>query len=259
MNLRATLLASALVSLPVAAQAQTAPERATPTSLPTAVTLTRGGVHADMAGALADGLEVIDTQRVDVDGDGDQDVLAFIDIAESADEDKPDLGRGVAVFFHERHGWRGETIASVGRFPVESGFNWGEVEQLRAGATPLLHVLFSEARPGGETSQADTVVRFDGGALRPVFASVIGRRAQRVSVRAADVDGDGTSELLEQVATEAHCFRAVRVPASEARRVLRWDSAQGRFVDTACGPVASRRTQRGRPDTVAVATTSREH
>jgi hypothetical protein len=256
MNRRATLLAFALVSLPVAAQAQTA---ADPTQLPTPVTLTRAGVHATMNGAVADGLEVVDTVRVDVDGDGDQDALVFVDVSDSADPEKPDLGRGVAVLFRERHGWRGETIASVGRFPVEAGFNWGEVERLRSGATPLLHVLYSEARPGGETAQADTVVRFDSGGVRAVFASQVGRTAQRVSVRASDVDGDGTSELLEHVATDAHCDRTGCVPASEARRVFRWDEARGHFVESMRGPIASARTHRGRRDTLLAVRSARHH
>ncbi|MEI8256805.1 MAG: hypothetical protein WCJ30_14110 [Deltaproteobacteria bacterium] len=263
MNLCPALLAIALVSLPSAAQAQDTPTPGAAGStvaagLSQVAPLTRAGLHATPEGAVADGLELVDTQRVDVDGDGDLDVLGFVDLRQDADDDKPDLGRGVAVFFREGRGWRGETVASVGRFPVEAGFNWGQVERLRAGATPLLHVQYSEARPGGATTQADTVVRFDRGAVRTVFTSQVGRTAQRVSVRASDVDGDGTSELLEVVATERHCDQSSCVAATEARRVFRWNDALGQFVSgEATGAVASGRTQRGRTDTVAVAGGSR--
>ncbi len=264
MNLRPTLLAFALASLPAVAHAQST---STPADGSTAVTglshgatLTRDGIHPTAEAAVADGLELVDTQRVDVDGDGDMDLLGFVDVGQDADEDKPDLGRGVAVFFRERHGWRGETVASVGRWPVEAGFNWGQIDRLRAGATPLLHVLYSEARPGGATAQADTVVRFERGAVRAVFASQTAHVAQRVSVRASDVDGDGTSELLEVVATEAHCDRTACVPATEARRLARWDEARGEFVvGEPATAIASRRTQRGRADTAIVAVAHREH
>ncbi len=264
MNPRMTLaaLTFALVSLPAAAEAQTLASNDAPstssTLLPAAVTLTRPGVHAAYSDVLVDGLEVVDTVRADVDGDGDQDVLALIDISADADEDKPDLGRGVAILYREHHGWRGETVASVGRWPVEAGFNWGEVDRLRAGTTPLLHVLYSQAAPGGEPLQIDTIVRFDHGVITPVFASHAGGRAQRVSVRASDVDGDGTNELLERVATEAHCDRTACVPASETRRVFRWDAATGRFVERdGRGPIAARETRRVRADTVLAARSTR--
>jgi hypothetical protein len=226
------------------------------------VALTRAGVHAVPSEVVADGLEIVDSTRADVDGDGDEDVLAFIDLGADADMDKPDLGRGVAVIFHEARGWRGETVASVGRFPTEAGFNWGELERLRAGATPLLHVLFSQAQPGGEPRQMDTVVRFDHGALHAVFTSRVGVGAQQVSVQARDVDGDGTNEMIERVATDAHCDRRGCVAANVAQRVFRWDAASERFVEFArggAGPIASARTRRVSADTVVAVRVAREH
>jgi hypothetical protein len=265
MNPRTALVAFALVSLPAAVEAQTLSNSIAP-STPTllqAVALTRAGVHAAPSEVVGDGLEIVDSVRVDVDGDGDEDVLAFINLAADADVDKPDLGRGVAVIFRDQAGWRGETVASVARFPTEAGFNWGEVEGLRAGEVPLLHVLYSEAQPGGEARQMDTVVRFDHGALREVFASRAGVGAERVSVRARDIDGDGTSEILERVRTDAHCGRRGCVAASEAQRVFRWDGASRRFVESAsrvgAAPIAGARTRRGSADTVVAVRVAREH
>lgn len=250
-----TLLAAALVSLPITAQAQPivalrggaaavptvaspaeTPASPRPTSLTTPVRLTRSGVHSTVEHTLVSGLEVVDQQQVDVDADGDLDVLALLDLAETP-EPKPNLGRGVVVVFRERRGWRGQTVASVPMLPMEAGYNWGRAETLRAGSAPLLHVMFSQAGAMG-ARQADTVIQHDhAGAFREVYSAAAesvagsgeGTVVRALEVSASDVDGDGTSELLERVASSAHCPSTGcvtpdgMVAPTLTRRVFHWN------------------------------------
>lgn len=130
-----------------------------PAPLRTPVALGRPGVHPTLRAGLRLGLDVVDTMRVDVDGDGDPDQLALVDVAESDEGPKPDDGRGVVVAFREEGGWRIETVASLPRFPVEAGYNWGPVEA-RRDRRPVLHVRYSAAS-AGRFERRDTAVRFD--------------------------------------------------------------------------------------------------
>jgi hypothetical protein len=170
----------------------------------------------------------------------------LLDVAPSDPEPKVDRGRGVAVIFRERRGWRAETVASVPLVPFEAGYNWGRVESLRAGAAPLVHVLFSQAGPTG-ARQADAVLQFRRGALRTVYSNAVesvpgtGEHAvtRALAVQTADVDGDGTGELVERVAESRACPDGVCVTPDGlfapvvTRRVLRWDAAREAFVEDA--------------------------
>jgi hypothetical protein len=236
------LLVLVLLSLPRVVLAQSGAMRAD--SLATAVRLTQPGIHRVLAHTLLPGLQVLDRQDVDVDADGDLDALLLLDRADANEEPSPSHGRGVVVVFREPRGWRAETVASVAGMPLEAGYSWGSVEPLRAGEAPLLHVFFSRAGVTGE-ELSDTVLRFEGGALREVFAravtSVPGTGPEAVTrtltVQSADLDGDGTRELLERVAEsracpEGECQQSDGMFAPViTRRVWRWEPARGLFVE----------------------------
>ena len=258
-----TLLAIALVGLPIAAQAQniqtpsagrsraqatvehSVSAGARPNALQVAVRLTRRGVQRTPERTLLRGLEIVDRQQVDVDGDGDMDSLLMVDLAPD-EEPKDDLGRGVVVVLRERHGYRAQTVASVPLYPMEAGYNWGPVESLRTGAAPLLHVMYSQSA-GTEQHEGQTVLHWTDGALREVHtvsvASVPGSGEAAImrtlDLQAADVDGDGVNELLERVAASSHCPESGCITAdgmfnpTVTRRVLRWDATRAEFVEDA--------------------------
>jgi hypothetical protein len=133
------------------------------------VPLTQAGSFSTPDESLAPGLEVLDRQFVDVDGDGDIDQLAFVDLA-----DRPmlaarraQLGRGAVVFINDAGQWRGQTVASVGSRSVEAAYNWAAAPSLVRRGAPVLRVLYSGAH-AGRFAQAEYQVRFDRNMLRAV-------------------------------------------------------------------------------------------
>lgn len=125
------------------------------------VALTQDGTFDSPESALASGLSIVDRQSADLDGDGDTDVLAFVDVREGAAVTGPNAGRGAVVFFREgERAWRGRTVASVPALPFESAYNWGEVSQRRGAGATIVRLLYSAAFRG-RFAHAEYRVRFD--------------------------------------------------------------------------------------------------
>ncbi|MDP3275564.1 MAG: hypothetical protein Q8Q09_10245 [Deltaproteobacteria bacterium] len=151
-----------------------------------AVVLTREGVFATPSECVRAGQELVDAQRVDVDGDGDLDMVALVELSEGADVTR--AGRGAVVLFAEPQGWRALTVASVAAMPFENGYNWGPVVRGRQGASAALELLYSAA-DAGRFAEASYWVRPDGATLRvtrkepaqAVVARARGRGAQRAA------------------------------------------------------------------------------
>ena len=108
------------------------------------------------------GLGIVDRQSTDLDGDGDEDVLAFVDLVDGAPVTGRNAGRGAVVFFREGEAWRGRTVASVPAVPYESAYNWGDVTSHRRGsnASPTIRLFYSAAYRG-RFAQTEYRIRFD--------------------------------------------------------------------------------------------------
>ncbi len=154
--------ALAVATLSSAADAQPSPlGRATLPMPVVTVALTQDGTFDSPDAALAVGLSIVDRQNADLDGDGDQDALAFVDVREGSPTTGAHAGRGAVVFFREgERAWRGRTVASVPAMPFESAYNWGEVMQRRGGAATVVRLLYSAAFRG-RFAHAEYRVRFD--------------------------------------------------------------------------------------------------
>lgn len=135
------------------------------------VQLTMSGLFSAPDDALVPGMTVLDRQVVDVDGDGDSDQLAFVDVEDRTftAAQRARTGRGAVVFFNEQGRWRGQTIASVDATAIEAAYNWADAPAFVAGRAPVLRVLYSAAF-AGRIAQAEYSVRFDRDAIRPVLS-----------------------------------------------------------------------------------------
>jgi hypothetical protein len=153
------------VAPPSMAVAQPSPlgRAASPTPI-VAVALTQQGTFAAPEAVLQAGLSIVDQQSADLDGDGDLDMLAFVDVSEGSSVYGPNAGRGAVVILCDgERAWRGRTIASVPAVPFESAYNWGEVLTNGArngtGAT-IVRLLYSAAYRG-RFAHAEYRLRFD--------------------------------------------------------------------------------------------------
>lgn len=165
------------------ADAQTSPlgRASSPTPIVT-VALTQDGTFDSPESALVSGLSIVDRQSADLDGDGDTDVLAFVDVREGSPVLGPNAGRGAVVFFREgERSWRGRTVASVPAVPFESAYNWGEVTQRRGAGATVVRLLYSAAFRG-RFAHAEYRVRFDREGMHFVHS---GRPFSRVRSRRA--------------------------------------------------------------------------
>lgn len=158
------------------ADAQPSPlTRASATIPVVTVALTQDGTFDSPDSALAQGLSIVDRQSVDLDGDGDADVLAFVDVREGSPTTGPHAGRGAVVFFREgERSWRGRTVASVPALPFESAYNWGDVTQRRGGVATVVRLLYSAAYRG-RFAHAEYRVRFDRDGMHVMQSSPHGR------------------------------------------------------------------------------------
>lgn len=158
------------------ADAQPSPlTRASATIPVVTVALTQDGTFDSPDSALAHGLSIVDRQSVDLDGDGDADVLAFVDVREGSPTTGPHAGRGAVVFFREgERSWRGRTVASVPALPFESAYNWGDVTQRRGGVATVVRLLYSAAYRG-RFAHAEYRVRFDRDGMHVMQSSPHGR------------------------------------------------------------------------------------
>ncbi len=169
-NMIATLtLCVVSINSTVAAAHPTAILRARAPSPVVEVQLTRSGAFAHPDESLVVGMTVLDRQIIDVDGDGDSDQLAFVDVGDRVFTplERSLVGRGAVVFFNDQGSWHGQTIASVSSRAIESGYNWAEAPALVGGRTPVLRVLYSGVH-AGRFAQAEYAVRFDRNAIRPL-------------------------------------------------------------------------------------------
>jgi hypothetical protein len=122
------------------------------------VALTEDGTFASPEQALYPGLSIVDQQAADLDGDGDEDLLAFVDLDDDASVTDPGAGRGAVAFFREPDGWRARTVASVPALPFESAYNWGPLRVERG--APTARLLYSAA-DRGRFARASYRIRFD--------------------------------------------------------------------------------------------------
>ncbi len=158
------------------ADAQPSPlSRASAPSPVVTVALTQDGTFDSPDAALAQGLSIVDRQSADLDGDGDADVLAFVDVREGSPTTGPHAGRGAVVFFREgERSWRGRTVASVPALPFESAYNWGDVTHRRGGVATVVRLLYSAAYRG-RFAHAEYRVRFDRDGMHVMQSSPHGR------------------------------------------------------------------------------------
>jgi hypothetical protein len=159
-----SIAALCVLALPSVAAAQSASplSRALSSTPIVSVILTQDGTFATPTEALMSGLGIVDRQSADLDGDGDEDVLAFVDLLDGASVTGRNAGRGAVVFFREGEVWRGRTVASVPAIPYESAYNWGEVTAHRRGtnASPTIRLFYSAAYRG-RFAQTEYRIRFD--------------------------------------------------------------------------------------------------
>ena len=154
------VLCTILVASVADAQPSPLGRASSPTPIVT-VALTQDGTFDSPEAALASGLSIVDRQSADLDGDGDSDVLAFVDVREGSPVVGPNAGRGAVVFFREgERSWRGRTVASVPAIPFERAYNWGDVTQRRGAGATVVRLLYSAAYRG-RFAHAEYRVRFD--------------------------------------------------------------------------------------------------
>jgi hypothetical protein len=122
------------------------------------VPLTGDGTFASPEEALAPGLSIVDQQSIDLDGDGDEDLLAFVDLDDATPVTTPGAGRGAVVILREPDGWRARTVASVPALPFESAYNWA-APRVESGVT-VARLLYSAA-DRGRFARASYRMRFD--------------------------------------------------------------------------------------------------
>lgn len=159
----AVVLCSSVLCAASAGHAQSSPLwRASLTAPMVTVPLTRDGVFESPDAALSSGLSIVDRQSTDLDGDGDADVLAFVDVSETSSAYGTNAGRGAVVFFCEgQRAWRGRTVASVPAVPFESAYNWGDVSHQRRGSAGTVVRLLYSAAHQGRFAHAEFRLRFD--------------------------------------------------------------------------------------------------
>lgn len=157
----ASALAVSAFALSSTASAQVSPlsRASAPTPL-IALPLTQEGTFSSPDATLVSGLSIVDRQSVDLDGDGDADVLAFVDVGEGASNAMTNAGRGAVVIYRDGdRAWRARTVASVPAMPFESAYNWGDVSS--AGASGATVKLLYSAAHRGRFAHCEYRLRFD--------------------------------------------------------------------------------------------------